>query len=100
MTKKAYSEWIQYTVQANIILSDKSLPKWKKAYKVGGSYRGLQLNELQSKHRRKVINTLFAMNQVLARYDLKEWDDYQHISDVDIPLLIDLSKELASPRMK
>lgn len=101
MTNKAvYLDWEERTRKAFSILGDKALPKWKKAHMVGGAYAGLELDQLQSKHRRKVYNCLSDMNQILRRYSLKEWDDYEQIQEVDIQQLIDLAKGLACPKLK
>lgn len=98
--KETYKDWSTRTQKAQALLVDKTLPKWEKAHLVSGAYAGLELDKLQSKHRHYIYHRLSEMNQILHRYTLKTWDDYQCISAADVQALIDIARHLACPKLK
>jgi len=96
--KKAYQQWKAEAEQVRQIASDKSLALWQRAHMVGKPLTAIELNGLQSKHRRKFMTTLSQVNRILANYQLDTFDDYQKISSDDLHEIIRLFKSLTPPR--
>ncbi|ARU57701.1 IS66 family transposase OrfD [Oleiphilus messinensis] len=95
--KKAYQEWKTKAEQVRQISSDKKLARWQKAHLAGKALMGIDLNGLQSKHRRKFLNTISQINRILANYQLDSFDDYQKISEDELSEIIRLLKALTPP---
>lgn len=95
--KKAYQEWRSMAANARLIAADKTLPLWQKAHRIPGAYAGLDLGGLQSKHRRKVLNTLGQINFILERFTLESFDDYERIDEQSLREIIRLAKGLSPP---
>ena len=97
-SRSTYRDWKARTQKASTILADKQLPTWKKAHMVGGAYNGLELDQLLPKHKRRIYASLSDMNQILRKYEIKTWDDYEQIEEVDLRQIIQIAKGLACPR--
>ena len=95
--KKAYQEWKTQAEQVRQIASDKNLALWQRAHMVGRPLMSIELNGLQSKHRRKFMTTLSQVNRILANYQLDTFDDYQKISADELREIIRLFKTLTPP---
>ena len=93
--KQAYRDWETMAVKARQLAADRSLPLWQKAHLISGAYAGLEINQLRSKHRHKILNLLGQINVILKRYELATFDDYQHIDEADLRLIVQLAKDLA-----
>ena len=91
---EAYKQWRLMTANAQKIERDPTIPLWQKAYKIAGAYRGLELGELRSKHRHRVLNILGQMNKILTPYQFESFDEYHRISEAEIEQLILLVKQL------
>lgn len=93
--KRVYQDWQDKAARARELASDRSLPLWKKAYMIPGAYSGLELDGLQSKHRRKILNTLGQINVILKQYELETFENYQNIDEANIREIIRLAKGLS-----
>jgi alpha-L-fucosidase len=95
--KKTYQRWQAAAAEAAEIAKDKTLPLWKKAHLVSTPYTGIALDELQSKHRRKIISGFARVNGILARYEpnLKTFDDYKIIEEQDLRDIVSIVKSLS-----
>lgn len=89
-----YDQWREMAANAKKIEENGSIPLWQKAYRVPGSYQGLELDKLSIKDRNRVLSTLQKMNTILAPYEFKSFDDYQLMDEKDAKALILLSKRL------
>ena len=67
---------------------DPTIPLWKKAHLVGCIYQDVQLDGLKSKHRRRMFAELAKLNQILARYPIETFDDYQLIAEEDLRAIV------------
>lgn len=70
----------------------------KKAYRVSGSYEALELDKLNTKDRKRVLNTLQKMNAILAPYQFTNLDDYQIMDEQDSEGLIFIIEEVKPSR--
>ena len=68
---------------------DPAIPLWKKAHLVGCAYQDVQLDGLKSKHRRRLFSGLAELNQILARYPIETFEDYQVIAEEDLRAIVD-----------
>lgn len=96
--QEAYRHWRDSADQVENIISDRSLPLWKKAHLVGGAYAGLALEGLKSKHRHKILSGFGKVNAVLAGYTLNSFDDYEQIADEDLREILHIVRSLAPPK--
>ena len=92
--KKAYQDWRNKAEKAKQIASDRSLPLWQKAYMIPGAYNELSIGDLQSKHRRKILNMLGQVNVILSRYEIETYDDYQKVDEASLREIVRLAKSL------
>src|SRR5690606_34606931 len=95
MSADAYRQWREMAVNAKKMEENPSIPLWQKAYRVPGAYQGLELDKLNTKDRKRVLNTLQKMNAILAPYQFTNFDDYQIMDEKDAEALILLSKKLS-----
>ena len=89
-----YHQWREMSAKADEIRADQSVPIWQKAYRVPGSYQGLELDKLRGKDRNRIINTLQKMNTILAPYQFETFDEYQRMDDKDAQRILVLAKRL------
>lgn len=94
-TKQAYKDWNRIARESLAIAQDKALPLWEKGHLVGEPYTELALEDLQSKHRRKILNGFAKINAILKKYPLTTFDDYKNISENDLREIISLVKSMA-----
>jgi hypothetical protein len=95
--KKVYQDWKEAAVKVIEIARDKTIPLWQKAHLVSNPYTEIALEELQSKHRRKILSVFGEINEILARFkpNLNTFDDYQIIDEKDLCKMIDIVKSLS-----
>jgi hypothetical protein len=95
--KKAYQEWEEAAVKVTEIARDKTIPLWQRSHLVSNPYTEIALEDLQSKHRRKILSGFGKINEILARYkpNLNTFDDYQIIEERDLREMIDIVKSLS-----
>ena len=95
--KKTYQGWQAAAVKAADIAKDKAIPLWKKAHLICVPYTEIALEELQSKHRRKILSGFAKINGILARYepDLETFDDYQIIEEKDLREIVSIVRNLS-----
>lgn len=98
MSFDAYHEWREMAANAKKMEENPAIPLWQKAYKVPGSYQGLELDKLNTKDRKRVLNTLQKMNAILAQYQFESFDDYQFMDEKDAKALLLLSRRLMPGR--
>ena len=66
--KKTYQGWQAAADKAEGIAKDKTIPLWKKAHLISVPYTEIALEQLQSKHRRKILTGFAKINALLAPY--------------------------------
>jgi hypothetical protein len=95
--KKAYQDWKRSAEKVNAIVKDKTIPLWQKGHLVCDPYTEIALEDLQSKHRRKIFSGFAKINKVLERYKskLNTFDDYRIISDDDLREIIRIIRSLS-----
>jgi hypothetical protein len=94
MPADAYRQWREMAANAKKIEKNPSIPLWQKAYRVPGSFQGLELDKLNTKDRKRVLNTLQKMNTILAPYQFESFDEYQFMDEKDAKALLLLSRGL------
>lgn len=95
--KKAYQQWKAQAELVRQIASDKNLALWQRAHMAAKPLTAIELNGLQSKHRRKFMTAFSQINGILANYQLDTFDDYQKISSEELSEMIRLLKTLTPP---
>lgn len=95
--KKAYQQWQTAADKAEDIAKDKTIPLWKKAHLIGVPYTEIELEQLLSKHRRKIFSGFAKVNALLAPYEsqIETFDDYQIIEDKDLREIIRIVRTLS-----
>lgn len=94
MSLDAYQEWREMAANAKKMEENSAIPLWQKAYRVPGSYQGLELDKLSTKDRKIILNTLQKMNAILAPYQFESFDEYQFMDEKDAKALLLLSRGL------
>ena len=95
--KKAYLDWITSAEKVAELAKDKTIPLWQKGHLVCDPYTEIALEDLQSKHRRKILSGFGRINGILARYQpqLNTFDDYQIIDEKDLREIIKIVQSLS-----
>jgi hypothetical protein len=96
--KEAYQQWQESAEKVGAIIADRTLPLWQKVQRVGDAYSGLALDGLRSKHRHKILAGFGKVNDVLARYTLNSFDDYERIDDEDLRDILRIVRSLVPPK--
>jgi hypothetical protein len=94
--RKRRVDWEQRAQRVRELCADPTLALWQKAHRVGGAYNDVQLDGLQSKHRHRIFTTLSNLNEILAKYPIETFDDYELIETEDLWVIIDGFKSFAS----
>ena len=95
MTQRQRADWAKRAAQVQAIFDDPAIPLWEKAHQVGRAYQDVQLDGLKSKHRRRMFADLAKLNQILARYPIETFDDYQLIAEADLKAIVDTFRGFA-----
>ena len=93
--RRRREDWNRRAQQVREICADPALALWQKAYRVGGAYQDVQLDRLQSKHRRRIFDAIANVNAILARYPIETFDDYQAIDTRDLNAIVETFKAFA-----
>lgn len=88
VTRRQRSDWQRRAEQVRALCDDPTIPLWKKAHLVGSAYQDVQLDGLKSKHRRRLFADLAKLNQILARYPIQTFDDYQLVAEEDLRAIV------------
>jgi hypothetical protein len=94
--RKRRVDWEQRAQRVRELCADPTLALWQKAHRAGGAYNDVQLDGLQSKHRHRIFTTLSNINEILAKYPIETFDDYELIKPEDLRTIIDGFKSFAS----
>lgn len=89
------SEFTKCWTDAVACFRDVDQPQWKRVTNGMMCFKGLPLDQLPPKLGRRLDSSFLKINKVLARYDLKTWEDYQKISSVDLDRLEAIIRNLA-----
>jgi hypothetical protein len=95
VTRRQRADWAQRAAQVQAVCDDPAIPLWEKAHRVGRAYQDVQLDGLKSKHRRRLFAELAALNQILARYPIETFDDYQLIAEDDLKTIVNTFRGFA-----
>ena len=95
VTQRQRAEWQRRGEEVRAVYDDPTIPLWKKAHLVGCAYQDVQLDGLKSKHRRRLFAGLAEINQILARYPIETFDDYQLIAEADLRAIVDTFRGFA-----
>jgi hypothetical protein len=88
VTQRQRADWQRRAEEVRAVCDDPTVPLWKKAHLVGCAYQDVQLDGLKSKHRRRLFSGLAEINQILARYPIETFEDYQVIAEEDLRTII------------
>ena len=94
--RRRHEDWIKRAQKVQDICADPSTPLWQKAHRVGAAYQDVQLDGFQSKHRHKIFAALSSINEILVRYPIETFDDYQLVETKDLAAIINTFKALGS----
>ena len=92
-------DWQRRAEQVHRLCRDRTVPLWQKAHRVGEAFADVELNELQSKHRKKLYRQIAAVNAILAQYPIETFDDYALIDTADLHRIVNAFKDIASIRV-
>ena len=92
--KAAYASWQASAREVERIATDRTSPLWQKAQLVGAAYTTVPLEGLRSKHRHKIFNRIVAVNAILQRYSLDDFEDYQHMKEADLREIVSLFRSM------
>ncbi len=95
--KKAYKDWKSSAEKVIEIAEDETIPLWQKGHLVCDPYTEIALEDLQSKHRRKIMSGFGKINGILTQYKpkLNTFDDYQIIDEKDLREIIKIVRSLS-----
>jgi hypothetical protein len=88
VTRQQRADWQRRAEQARTLCDDPAIPLWKKAHLVGSAYQDVQLDGLKSRNRRRLFADLAGLNQILTRYPIETFDDYQLIAEEDLRTIV------------
>ena len=92
--KDAYASWHASAREVERIAKNPSLPLWQKAHLVGAAYTTVALEGLRSKHRHRIFNRIVQVNAILQRYNLDDFEDYQHMDEADLREIVSLFRSM------
>ena len=92
--KAAYASWQASAREVERIAADRAIPLWQKAQLVGAAYTTVALEGLRSKHRHRILNRIVAVNAILQRYSLDDFEDYQHMDEADLREIVSLFRSM------
>lgn len=81
--------------RAAACLEQPDKPQWKRTTEAMLCLKGLPLDHLPAKLDRRLDKCLGRINDILEKYPLQTWDDYQKISAADLTRIGYLLKKLA-----
>lgn len=95
--KKVYQQWQAAADKSEDIAKDKTIPLWKKAHLISVPFTEIALEQLQSKHRRKIFSGFAKVNAILAPYEpqIETFDDYQIIEEKDLREIVRIVRSLS-----
>ena len=74
--------------KAAAIIEDWELPMWKRLHLSLQAYQGMELSCLPGKVRKELEGNLLEINQVIAKYDIETFEDYEKIPANDLSKLL------------
>ena len=93
--RRRRADWLLRAQNVRDVCADPTLALWQKAHRVGAAYQDVQLDGLQSKHRRRIFAAISEVNAILARYPIETFDDYALIETRDLHTIINTFKAFA-----
>ncbi len=69
--RRWHDDWQWRAEQVHQLCQDRTVPLWQKAHLVGRAFADVELDALQSKHRKKLYSKLAAVNAILAKYPIE-----------------------------
>ena len=92
-------DWQRRAEKVHRLCQDRTVPLWQRAHRVGQAFDDVELDGLQSKHRKKLYCKLVAVNAILAKYPIETFDDYALIDTADLHSILAAFKDIASIRV-
>ena len=81
---RALDEFTTCWGKALLCFQRTDIPQWKRTQAGMMCFKALRFDGLSRKLQRRIDRNFARINEVLARYPLKTWDDYQQISAADL----------------
>ena len=94
---QALAEFTGRWTKALACFSTTTKPQWKRTQEAMVCFKGLPLDHLPQKLRRRIDAHFAWINSILERYPLKTWDDYQKVSAADLTRIEKIIDALADP---
>ena len=88
-------DWQRRAQHVHRIIADNDIAMWRKSYLVGHAFQDVDLGGLKSKHRKKMLSNIAAVNAILAKYPIKTFDDYVLIEVADLKRILASFKNIA-----
>ena len=92
-------DWQRRAEKVHQLCQDRTVPLWQKAHLVGRAFADVELDALQSKHRKKLYSKLAGVNAILAKYPIETFDDYVLIDTADLHRILAAFKDIANIRV-
>jgi hypothetical protein len=80
----ALREFTDRCFKANTCFEAQDQPAWKRTTSAMLCFKGLPLDGLPTKVRRRIDSCFAQINKVSARYPIQTWEDYQKVSPEDL----------------
>jgi hypothetical protein len=78
------------------IVSNDSLPKWRRTTQALQVFAGLDLTGLPDDLGKTLESNFVAVNRILATYQIKKSEDYEQLMDTDLQQILDILVTLVS----
>jgi len=90
VSRRQRADWQQRAEEVEVLCADRNLKLWEKTHRVASVYKGVDLDGLKSKHRRRLFDDLARVNAILGQYPIETFDDYRLIVDHDLRNIIEI----------
>jgi hypothetical protein len=90
------SDVLRRAIEVKSIVSNDSLPKWRRATQALQVFARLDLTGLPADVGTTLESNLVAVNRILATYRIEKFEDYEQMMDKDLQQILDILDTLVS----